>query len=336
MTAKLMIMAGLAVAFGATSYVGGNYYLESQADALTQARLNELESNRTVVQEVELAKVVVANEELKFGQLLEPGMLKVIDWPQNAYPEGAFSSVEEMLKDGGRRVLDGMSVGEPILLGKVSGNGANGGLAGVIAEGMRAVTIPVDTINGVGGFILPGDRVDIILTREQRVELANERSRTETASKIILENVKVLSVDQEAGDRSNTAVLANSVTLETDAKGAQRIALALNIGSLSLLLRSAGDTSSADAGGVNASNIDGDDTDSFLSFEEEKPTTTSVTVIAGRAITNYVVDIENVENQPVRADGAAGRVISSKPNPAFVPPEAEPGEDEKVEEKVSE
>ena len=74
-----MIMAGLAVAFGATSYVGGNYYLESQADALTQARLNELESNRTVVQEVELAKVVVANEELKFGQLLEPGMLKVID-----------------------------------------------------------------------------------------------------------------------------------------------------------------------------------------------------------------------------------------------------------------
>jgi len=116
-------MAGLAVAFGATSYVGGNYYLESQTQALTEARINELDANRPVVEAVELAKVVVATSEIKFGEVIDSNKIKVVDWPQDAFPEGAFTAASEVISDGNRRV------------------------------------------NGVAGFVQPGDRVDILITK---------------------------------------------------------------------------------------------------------------------------------------------------------------------------
>ena len=281
MSGKLIIMAGMAVAFGATSYYAGNSYLENQ----TQARLNELENRRPVEQPVSVAKIVVAKTQLQFGQTLEASMLKEIDWPLNNKPEGSFSSIQEVVADGKRRAISSMEPGEPVLTVKLTGENGRAGLAGIIKDGMRAVTIPVDTVNGVGGFIQPGDRVDLILTRR------DDRTDESTA-KIMMENVKVLSVDQDAGSRSATAKIAQSVTLETNAAGAQKIALANNVGRISLLLRGAGDAASGNAKSLSSANMDGEEEGGFLSFLEPDKKTVSVRIVRGEDVREVTVPIE--------------------------------------------
>lgn len=273
MSGKLFIMAGLAVAFGATSYVGGNYYLDNQERALEQ-RLSEIDANRPVVEAVELAKVVVATQELKFGEVIDDSMLKVVDWPQDAFPDGAFTATSDIIMDGNRRVLTPIFPGEPIITAKITGENGRAGLAGVIQHGMRAVTIPVNTVNGVGGFVQPGDRVDILLIR------GDETAKTE----VMMENVKILSVDQNAGSRNETAQVADSVTIETDTKGAKKIARGLNTGSLSLVLRSAGDVASSET------------ENSLFSLENDQPKTTSIKVVAGDSIQQYEVTVEGTGN----------------------------------------
>ena len=280
MSGKLIIMAGLAVAFGATSYVGGNYYLESQTQALTQARINELDANRPVVEAVELAKVVVATSEIKFGETINESNIKVVDWPQDAFPDGAFTATSEVISDGNRRVLTTIFPGEPIITAKITGENGRAGLAGVIADGMRAVTVPVNTVNGVGGFIQPGDRVDILITK-------NDSENDGISATTLMEYVKVLSVDQNAGSRNETAQLANSVTIETDANGAKKIAWGLNVGTLSLTLRGAGDAKTAKA----KDNSD----NSLFSLDEEKPTRTSIKVVSGNSTKEYNVAIEGAQ-----------------------------------------
>lgn len=278
MSGKLILMGGLAVAFGATSYYAGNEYLDTQ----TQARLSAIESNRSSEPVMEMKTIVVATEQLKFGEPLKASMLKEIPWPAEHRPKGSFSTTKELTGDDVRRILTTIEPGEPILASKLSGKGGRGGLASLIAEGMRAVTIPVNMVDGVGGFIQPGDRVDIIFTREDR--------RTETPSaSIIMANVKVLTVDQKANQRSETAKVAKSVTLETDTNGAQRLALARTMGSLSLLLRSTGDAQSSITSEITETDLSGKPaqkpkqpaTDGFLSFlqNSEKKKTKTITVV---------------------------------------------------------
>ncbi len=280
MSGKLIIMAGLAVAFGATSYVGGNYYLESQTQALTEARINELDANRPVVEAVELAKVVVATSEIKFGEAISASNIKVVDWPKDAFPEGAFTATSDVISDGNRRVLTTIFPGEPIITAKITGENGRAGLSGVITEGMRAVTVPVNTVNGVAGFVQPGDRVDILLTK-------NNSENNGTSSTTIMEYVKILSVDQNAGSRNETAQLASSVTIETDTRGTEKIAWALNVGTLSLTLRAAGD--------AKVSKTNDNKQDSLFSFQEEKPTRTSIKVVSGNNVKEYNVAIEGAQ-----------------------------------------
>ncbi|MBL4891512.1 MAG: Flp pilus assembly protein CpaB [Rhizobiaceae bacterium] len=278
MSGKLILMGGLAIAFGATSYYAGNEYLDTQ----TNARLSAIESSRSSEPAMKMKTIVVASEQLKFGQPLEASMLKEIPWPAEHRPEGSFSSTKELTGDEVRRILATIEPGEPVLASKLSGKGGRGGLAGLISEGMRAVTIPVNMVDGVGGFIQPGDRVDIIFTREDR--------KTETPSaSIIMANVKVLTVDQKANQRSETAKVAKSVTLETDTNGAQRLALARTMGSLSLLLRSTGDAQSSMTGEVTATDLSSKPavmpekpaTTGFLSFlqDGDKKKTKTITVV---------------------------------------------------------
>ena len=204
MSTKVLIMAGLAVAFGATSYFAGNRWLESQAEA----RLSEIES-RNPGPAIELSNVVVAAAPLRFGEKLTAEKLKLVAWPNDARPEGSFATIEEVIADGERKAIKSIEPGEPVLAVKLTGENGRAGLAGIIAEGMRAVTIPVDMVNGVGGFVLPGDRVDIVLTRRDHDE-------GDQTAKIIMENIKVLSIDQEADSRADAPKVAQTVTLETD------------------------------------------------------------------------------------------------------------------------
>jgi len=295
MSGKLIIMGGMALVFGATSYFAGNQYLDSQ----TQARISEFASNQKSQPTIELNNVVVAKAELKFGQRLEKEHLKVISWPAEHMPEGSFKTIEELTGKNARRVVTALQPGEPLLIGKVTGMNGRGGLAGIIAEGMRAVTIPVNLVDGVGGFVEPGDRVDIVFTHE-------DPDTDEASARIIMSNVKVLSVDQDAGQRSRKAHVAKSVTLETDAKGAQKLALARNIGKMSLLLRAAGDDQNIEGASMSSDELHGKSMKSsvnsgklgglfsFLNGEEEKKKVTSIRVVNRDVATDVTVPIEEV------------------------------------------
>ncbi|MCB1449126.1 MAG: Flp pilus assembly protein CpaB [Nitratireductor sp.] len=291
MNTKILIMAGLAVTFGATSYFAGNKWLDSQA----QARLSEIESERNM-QSVEMSTVVVATDQLRFGEKLTEEKLKEVPWPKEAVPEGGFTKISEVMKDGERKAIKTIEAGEPLLAVKLTGENGRAGLAGIIADGMRAVTIPVDMVNGVGGFVMPGDRVDIVLTKKDRED-------GEQVAKIIMENVKVLSIDQDADTRGDAPKVAKSVTLETDSGGAQKLALANSVGRISLLLRGAGDEDKVASGDMSSGDFDGTSKpkeagaqdDGFLSFLKTEKKFATVTVVKREESTAHSVPIEKGE-----------------------------------------
>ena len=123
---------------------------------------------------------------------------------------------------------------EPILATKITGPGQRATLSALLGEGMKAVTVRVNDVEGVGGFVLPGDRVDIALTRQADKGVAT--------SDVILQNIRVLAIDQNADDKLDKPAVGRSATLEADTTQAQKIALAQSIGTLSLMLRKAGET----------------------------------------------------------------------------------------------
>ena len=182
-----------------------------------------------------MGTIVVAAAPLAFGTTITDDKIAEIPWAAKALPEGAFATKQQLVKDGRRVALTPIERGEPILRVKITAPGQRGSLSTLIDEGMRAVTVRVDDVRGVAGFILPGDRVDVVLIRTEAVATG------QSYSELILQNVKVLAVDQLAGQQPEKAtVLAKAVTLELTADQAQKVLLATNIGRLSLILRQPG------------------------------------------------------------------------------------------------
>ncbi len=194
-----------------------------------------IEQNREiVVQEVapsmELTTIVVANKKLGFGDQLTADLVRVIDWPVKSLPPGAFQSVEDLLTGGDRRVvLKDIEANEPVYASRVSGFGGRASLSALIGEQMRAATIRVNDVSGIAGFVLPGDRVDVHLT--------HDITKDELVTDLLIENVRVLAVDQLANDDANTPTVAKAVTLEVSGEQSQKLSLAANVGSLGLSLR---------------------------------------------------------------------------------------------------
>ncbi|MHB2169171.1 Flp pilus assembly protein CpaB [Alsobacter sp. R-9] len=184
----------------------------------------------------EARTIVVAAQPLAFGAELTAENTRVISWPADAALKGTFQTKEQLFKDGRRLALSSITANEPILDTKVTGPGQRATLSTLIEHGMRAVAIRVDDVKGVAGFVLPNDRVDVVLTRGE--------SRDEVAD-ILLQNVKVLAVDQLASDQSDKPTVARAVTLELNAQDAQKVILAQGVGRLSLILNRAGGTAAA-------------------------------------------------------------------------------------------
>ncbi|MCK5275102.1 MAG: Flp pilus assembly protein CpaB, partial [Alphaproteobacteria bacterium] len=133
----------------------------------------------------------------------------------------------------GRVVLRSIQTNEPVLNSKLSGAGGKATLSTILDKEMRAVTIRVNDVNGVAGFVLPGDRVDVLLTREENQASRNKNPITD----FLLQNIKVLGIDQKANDDEDKPKVARAVTLEVEPFDAQKLALATTVGSLSLALR---------------------------------------------------------------------------------------------------
>jgi pilus assembly protein CpaB len=184
---------------------------------------------------VPTSKIVVAAQPLRFGMELGAANLREVEWGTSTLPTGAFPSIAELLKGNERRVvLAAIEPGEPIMRWKITGPGQRAGLSSVIAAGLKAVTIRVNDVFGVAGFVLPGDRVDVLLTR---AETGGDKKQF---TDVLLQNVRVLAVDQLADDRSEKPAVVKAVTLEVKTQDTQKLALAGTVGSLSLALRPAG------------------------------------------------------------------------------------------------
>ncbi len=179
--------------------------------------------------------IVVAATNLNFGDHIGRTDLRMVKWPEDAIPKGAFTDINELIGPGEDRVvLRAIDAGEPISPAKISGSGARATLSTIIDKEMRAVTIRVTDATGVAGFVLPGDRVDVLLTRDE-----NHGNGQETD--ILLQNVKVLGIDQEASDRREKPAVVKAVTLEVTPEDTQKLTLGAGIGTLSLALRNVTD-----------------------------------------------------------------------------------------------
>src|SRR6266702_8781053 len=179
--------------------------------------------------------IVVAAASLPFGTVLTPDNVSEIPLSSGQLPEGAFATKTDLLKDGRRVVLTAMERSELVLRPKITAPGQRASLSVLLEEGQRAVTVRVDDIRGVAGFILPGDRVDVMLLRAE-----TRQGETENSADVLLEYVKVLAIDQlmnERQDKPTVASVAKAVTLQVSPEQAQKLLLAGNVGKLSLVLR---------------------------------------------------------------------------------------------------
>jgi len=185
--------------------------------------------------------VLVAAAPLRFGTALTADLIAEVEWPVSSVPVGAFTSREALLGPGGQRtVLASIAKNEPILAAKITGAGQRGTLSAVIETDMKAITIRVDDVLGVAGFVQPDDRVDVLLTRSDRPTSPSPyQVAGATYSDLLLQNARVLAIDQIA-DRSGQAKPAKAVTIEVTTEDAQKVALGASIGQLSLALRQAG------------------------------------------------------------------------------------------------
>jgi len=182
--------------------------------------------------------VVVAVQKVALGARIAPENVRVVAWPQALKPEGSFQKVEQVI---GRGVTVPVSPNEPILESRLAPKEGGAGLTATIPEGMRAVSVKVNDVIGVAGFVLPSTRVDLILTGSPDHTQGND------TSKVILENVLVLAAGQniqqdENGNPQNVQVITLLVTPED----AQKVALASADGRIQLALRNPMDLDKAD------------------------------------------------------------------------------------------
>ncbi|MDO8321635.1 MAG: Flp pilus assembly protein CpaB [Phenylobacterium sp.] len=183
--------------------------------------------------------VVVASRDIAYGERLEAGHLKLIRIPKDGAPVNAFGSVAQVLAQdhGGAPVaLTLIAAREPLLPAKLSGPGARPSVAAELEPGMRAYAIGVNDISGVGGHALPGDRVDVVMMRN----LTPNGPNKVLTSQLVVQNVRVLGVDLNADPTSTKAEKPSTTTLEVSVKDAQKLAMAAELGSLSLALRPLG------------------------------------------------------------------------------------------------
>lgn len=190
-------------------------------------------------------QVVVAKSNLAQGQAIGGATLELLSWPAANVPEGAFVDVKQL---EGRVVRAVVYKGEPILQAKLAPVGTKAGLDSVIGDGKRAITVKVNEVYGVAGFLQPGSYVDL---------LVNLRDNKESPlSRIVLERVLVLAVAQNT-DRpeEGKARVVNAVTLEVTPEQAEKIDLARSIGTLSLVLRNQVDQKSAETDGAQRKDL---------------------------------------------------------------------------------
>ncbi|MDR3450031.1 MAG: Flp pilus assembly protein CpaB [Alphaproteobacteria bacterium] len=195
---------------------------------------------------IQTTQIAAASRDLPTGTILKESDIKWIPWATGADTSSMYVQGKADLKDiTGAVVRDGFHISDPILSGHIAQPHDQGFLAAVLTPGMRAMSIPLSPATGVAGFVFPGDHVDVILTHSfSRKDVSDLTERR--VSEIILQNVRVLALDQRSDNQATDPKVAQIATLEVDEKEAEKLALAADMtegnsmgkGMLSLVLRS--------------------------------------------------------------------------------------------------
>jgi pilus assembly protein CpaB len=241
--------------------------------------------------------VVVAASNLQLGAQLKAEDLQVIAFPLGKAPEGTFSQPSEII---GRGLIVPIVKNEPVLKAKLASKEAGSGLPPVIPEGMRAVSVRVDEVVGVAGYVLPGNRVDVLATANPTDQ------RSDTTTKVILSNVQVLTAGTRMEqDQENTKPVAVTVvTLLVFPEQSERLALASTEGKIQLALRNPLDQGAPETPGIKTAGLMGRVTAPQLkaaSTGKPRPAMPVTQVVAGPA------PLPTVEM--IRGDKRANEVI---------------------------
>ena len=238
MRPRVIVLTALSLTIAGGAAVMTNNWLQQQQGQATQAAVAP-----APVEAPKDTKVLVADRALTAGTILKPEHLRWQAWPKggvlDAYVvHGRKTENAEALGRAdlvGAVVRAGMVDGEPITDTRVVRPGDRGFLAAMLAEGHRALSVPVNAASGISGLIFPGDRVDLILSYSIKEEGQDRNERK--ASETVLSDIRVLALDQRTDDVDGERVVAKTATLEVDPKEAEKLSLAQQLGDLSLSLR---------------------------------------------------------------------------------------------------
>lgn len=184
-----------------------------------------------------MVRIVVASQALAFGTPLSSQNVRLVNWPASSLPEGAFTSLEEATKS--RVSLRPIVAGEPVLASKVSGANGRATLSANLPAGQLAFAVPISETTSAGGFIRPGDVVDVLVTRRIPGDGSTDSDKM---TDVVLESIPVLGIDQVSDENKTDPAIGKSATLQVDTYGAQKLALAQQLGVLTLALRNVADT----------------------------------------------------------------------------------------------
>ncbi len=197
-----------------------------------------------------MGTIVVAAVPLPLGTRLEPQFLREIPWPAGDPVPGMFARAENCLD---RALITSVVENEPIIEGKLAPKEAGAGLAATIPEGMRALSVRVDEVVGVAGFVLPGTMVDVLVTGS-----AEGRGSADAVTRTILENIRVLTSGQKIEqDEEGKPQKVSVVTLQVTPEEAVKLAMASTEGRIQLALRNTIDTARADPPVINRASLFG-------------------------------------------------------------------------------
>jgi pilus assembly protein CpaB len=228
-----VIIGIIAIAIAVVASVSLYNYLKGQEEEM--------------LKQVGTEKVMTAVGYIPVGSIIDNSMVQPVEWPSKNLPEGTFSSSEQVV---GRRTLEKFVLNEPILQAKlIPPEGMPGFLVYKIPEGHRAITVGVDQVAGVAGFVTPGNMVDVVLT-------ITPLGAEESISKIVLQNIPVLATGQIVEQTpEGQPVVVPTVTLDVTPENAENLAVASTQGRLQLVLRSANDTQLAETQGASITKI---------------------------------------------------------------------------------
>jgi pilus assembly protein CpaB len=235
----MRILAFLVLGFGIALAGGGVYYV---SEYLKEQSVGNVRPD--------MVRVLAARDALAPGDLLDADHLKWTGWPSGSVPEGAYTSTAALFGNGDdqkRYVTRSFEPGELILEGKITKPGESPRFPFILGPDMRAVSLPIDAVSGVSGFISAGDQVDIQLIHTIDGGLV---------STVILQDIEVLAIDQRADTQGVSPRLGRTATVAVTTKQAQLLALARQTGRLSLLLRGIDASADADAAPVPAKELD--------------------------------------------------------------------------------